>query len=314
MESLIQQAEKFHLRSLTATELSDLGLLYRQAAADLSAVRSDRSAKVAAEYLNRLVGRAHHLVYAGKKTTLRSALHFFTHGYPIVFRAMIRYTAAALLIFLAGILLGNLLTLARPDFMRQFLGPAMVHTIEHHQMWTDSVVAMKPQASAQITTNNLAVTFMTFAGGIVAGIGTVLLLFNNGLLMGVISTACAQHHMSLSLWSFIASHGALELPAIFIAGGAGLRIGWGLLFPGLLSRRESLVLAGSDAVRLLAGTIPMLIVAGTLEGFLSPTSTPAAIKFGVCATLLTLLWVWLGWRRDPVPTEDFDISDQQIAA
>jgi len=109
--------------------------------------------------------------------------------------------------------------------------------------------------------------------------------------------------MSLSLWSFVASHGALELPAIFIAGGAGLRIGWGLLFPGLLSRRESLVLAGSDAVRLLAGTVPMLIVAGTLEGFLSPTKTPIAIKFGVCATLLTLLWVWLGWKRDPVTAD-----------
>lgn len=314
MESLIQQAEKFRLHSLTAAELSDLGLLYRQAAADLSAVRSDRSAKISADYLNRLVARAHHLVYAGKKSTLRSALHFFTREYPAIFRAMIRFTSASLLIFLAGMLLGTLLTLARPDFMRQFLGPTMVRTIERHQMWTDSVVAMKPQASAQITTNNLSVTFMTFAGGIVGGIGTVLLLFNNGLLMGVVSTACAQHHMSLSLWSFVASHGALELPAIFIAGGAGLRVGWGLLFPGLLSRRESLVAAGSDAVRLLAGTIPMLIVAGALEGFLSPTKTPVGIKFGVCATLLSLLWVWLGWRRNPITEDHLEALEQQTTA
>lgn len=298
MEFLIQQAEKFRLKHLTAEELSEFGLLYRQAAADLSAARSDRSAKTTAEYLNRLVSRAHHLVYAGRKTTLRGMLRFFTHDYPRIFRTLLPFTAASLLIFLGGALLGTLLTLARPEFMREFLGPSMVSTIEKHQMWTDSVVAVKPRASAAITTNNLSVTFFTFAGGIAGGIFTVLLLFNNGLLMGVVSTACAQHHMSLSLWSFVAAHGALELPAIFIAGGAGLRIGWGLLFPGLLSRRESLVLAGTEAIRLLAGTIPMLLVAGTLEGFVSPTKAPLAIKFGISAALLTLLWLWLGQNRD----------------
>lgn len=297
LEFLIEQAEKFRLKHLSAEELAELGLLYRQTAADLSAARSDRSAKTTAEYLNRLVSRAHHLVYAGNRVTLRGLLRFLVFDYPVAFRAALPFIAGSLLIFLAGGLLGTLLTLARPDFMREFLGPSMVHTIEQHKMWTDSIVGVKPRASAAIMTNNLSVTFLTFAGGIAAGIITVLLLFNNGLLIGVISTACAQHHMSLSLWSFVASHGALELPAIFIAGGAGLRIGWGLLFPGLLSRRESLVLAGGEAVRLLAGTIPMLVVAGILEGFVSPTGVPVAIKFGISAALLTLLWVWLGQRR-----------------
>jgi uncharacterized membrane protein SpoIIM required for sporulation len=116
--------------------------------------------------------------------------------------------------------------------------------------------------------------------------------------------------MALSLWSFVAAHGALELPAIFISGGAGLRLAAGLLFPGMLRRKDSLAVAGSESVRLIAGIVPMLIVAGLLEAFLSPTKAPLALKFSVCACLLTGLAFWLsegGRQRDgaaDVATED----------
>lgn len=293
LHSLIQQAESSRLRSFTAAELSEFGLLYRQVASDLSAVRSDSSARALGDQLNRLVSEAHHFVYGGRRTTLRSALLFLLLQYPILFRRMKGYVIASLLLCLAGALLGTLLTLVRPDFMRIYLGPHMVSTIEHHKMWTDSVVSMEPAASASIMTNNLTVTFAAFAGGITAGLFTVYLLFQNGLLLGVISTACTQHGMGLALWSFVAAHGALELPAIVLAGAAGLRIAGGIVVPGLLRRREALVLAATEAVQLLAGTIPMLVVAGIIEGFLSPSSAPRAIKFGVCALLLTLEWVWL---------------------
>ena len=99
--------------------------------------------------------------------------------------------------------------------------------------------------------------------------------------------------MSHDLWSFVCPHGSLELPAIFIAGGAGLRLASGLLFPGLYSRRDSIALAGGEAVRLLAGVIPMLAVAGTIEGFFSPSGAPAGLKFVVGAALFTLLLLWL---------------------
>jgi uncharacterized membrane protein SpoIIM required for sporulation len=299
LDLLIQQAERSGLRNLSAAELRELGLLYRHAATDLSAVRGVPAARVTEESLNRLVSRAHHYVYTGQKTSLRGMLHFFAREYPVLFRRLLPFTLGALLVFLAGGLLGTLLTLVRPEFMNVFLGPQMVATIEQHKMWTESVTSMKPQASAGIMTNNISVTFATFAGGIVAGVGTLWLLFNNGLMLGVIATACGQNHMALSLWSFVAAHGALELPAIFVAGGAGLRIGWALLFPGLLRRGEALAVGGAEAVRLLAGTIPMLIVAGSLEGFLSPSHVPVAIKFGVSAAMASLLWFWLGVDREP---------------
>jgi hypothetical protein len=90
----------------------------------------------------------------------------------------------------------------------------------------------------------------------------------------------------------------LELPAIFIAGGAGLGIAKGMLFPGTLPRKESLTIAGGRSVRLLLGTIPMLIVAGFLEGFVSPTALPAKLKFALAAGLFTLLVLYL-LRKGP---------------
>src|SRR5258708_34248414 len=102
-------------------------------------------------------------------------------------------------------------------------------------MWTHSIVSIKPQASSAIMTNNLSVSFMAFASGITAGIGTLYLLFFNGIMIGVIGTACANYGMSVPLWSFVSPHGVLELPAIFIAGGAGLRLARPLLFSGELS-------------------------------------------------------------------------------
>jgi uncharacterized membrane protein SpoIIM required for sporulation len=99
--------------------------------------------------------------------------------------------------------------------------------------------------------------------------------------------------MSLQLWSFVVSHGVLELPAIFIAGGAGLRIAQGMLFPGLLSRKDSIQAAGAEAIQLLLGTIPMLVIAGILEAFLSPTSEPVLLKFSVGSGLFLLLVLYL---------------------
>ena len=139
-----------------------------------------------------------------------------------------------------------------------------------------------------------------FASGITAGIGTLYMLFFNGMMIGVIGTACATYGMSVALWSFVSPHGVLELPAIFIAGGAGLRLAQALLFPGALSRRDSLAVGGTEAVRLLVGVIPMLIVAGTIEAFFSPSSTPAPLKFAAAAVIFTLLlaYLWSGSRAE----------------
>jgi uncharacterized membrane protein SpoIIM required for sporulation len=301
LDALTREVDAKGLKDLSGDDLRDFGLLYRRAAADLSAVRTDRTAQALSEYLNRLVSRAHNHVYSGQRTSLLSVWKFLSVDFPRLFRKLFPYVAISVALCLLGALLGSLESIARPQFMRATLGPDMVATIERHEMWTKSVVSAKPQESSRIMTNNISVTFMVFAGGILAGLPTIFMLFWNGMSVGIIATACAQHGMALDLWSFVAAHGALELPSIFIAGGAGLRIASGLLFPGMLSRRNALALAGSEASRLLGGTIPMLFVAGTLEAFLSPTSAPIAVKFSVGALLFTALCYWLsegGRERD----------------
>ncbi|HEX4155660.1 MAG TPA: stage II sporulation protein M [Acidobacteriaceae bacterium] len=294
LDALLRRVESGGLRSLDRSELRDLGLLYRQAAADLSAARADRSSRTLEQYLNRLVGRAHNYVYSGHRTSLGMLWRFFAHGYPRLLRRLSGYVVLAVAITVVTAALGVFVTLVRPDFGATFLGPEKMAGIRQHHLWMDSILAVKPEASSGIMTNNIGVCFLTFAGGIIFGLGTILLLFNNGLMLGTIATVCAQHHLSLSLWSFIAAHGALELPSIMLAGAAGLRLGAGILFPGMLRRRDALALAGSEAVQLVAGTIPLLMIAGTLEAFLSPTHAPAALKFAVGAVLFAGLCLWLG--------------------
>jgi uncharacterized membrane protein SpoIIM required for sporulation len=293
LDALVRQVETGGVKSLSPTELRDLGLLYRQGAADLSAVRSDRTSRTLEQYLNRLVGRAHNFVYSGRRITLGTLWRFFAHGYPRLLRRLSTYVLAATLVSVLAGGLGAMIVMVRPDFGVMFLGADKVADLDRHKMWTDQVLSIKPQASSQIMTNNISVCFMTFAGGITAGLFTLFELFQNGLMLGAIAVVCHQHHMALSLWSFVAAHGALEIPSIMLAGAAGLRLGAGILFPGMRRRRDALALAGRESVQLIAGTIPLLIIAGTLEAFLSPTHAPIALKFSVGAALFTGLVLWL---------------------
>jgi uncharacterized membrane protein SpoIIM required for sporulation len=293
LEKLLAQCTASGIGALNRRELRSLSLLYRQVAADLSILRQDQSAQHYARHLNQLLARVHNTIYIGRRGSALNVLRFFTRTFPEVFQRNLRYVLVALIIFLAGGVAGLVTTLYNPNFQLQVLGPEMVETIEHHKMWTHSVVALKPVASSAIMTNNLSVTFMTFAMGVTLGLGTLYMVFFNGLLLGVVGTACWLNQMSLPLWSFVAPHGVLELPSIFIAGGAGLRIAHGLLFPGFLSRKDSLQAAGADAIQLCIGTIPMLVMAGILEAFLSPSSESVLLKFSVAAGLLLLLLLYL---------------------
>jgi uncharacterized membrane protein SpoIIM required for sporulation len=290
---LLSQSDRGGLSRLSRAELQEMALLYRQVAADLSVLRRDETARTHTDNVNQLLARAHHIIYSRRKTTWVTLFRFLKDEYPAIFQRQIAYVAASLLVTVAWALLGAALTKARPEFMRHFVGPAMIATMEQHKMWTDSIVSVAPKETSHIMTNNLSVSFMAFAGGILFGVGTFFLLFNNGMMLGVIAVACHQYSMSVPLWSFIAPHGSLELPAIIIAGGAGFRMGKAMLFPGGYRWKESVAVGGVEATRLVSGVIPMLVVAGCLEGFFSPSRAPVWLKFSVGALLLSLLLTWL---------------------
>jgi uncharacterized membrane protein SpoIIM required for sporulation len=313
LEQLIQLSGRSGVSALSPTDLQELALLYRQIAADLATVREDATSTNLAHYLNQLLGRAHNIIYMGRKTDNRNILTFYRYTYPAIFRETFSNTLASFLIFLFAAVAGCLLSISDPSFARHLLGPQMIQSIEQHKMWTESIVTIKPVASSQILTNNLTVSIMTYALGITAGIGTAWMELLNGLLIGVVGTACWQAGMSLALWSFVVGHGVLELPAIFIAGGAGFIIARGLLFPGALPRSESLVRAGKLSAQLFFGTIPLLLIAGVIEGFVSPSDIPIPAKFALGAGLFTLLVLYLSsvGKAPRVPTEEdpFDAFD-----
>lgn len=301
LSTLAGAVDDHGLHSLSGAELREIALLYRQIASDLSGLRQERTARNVEAQLNQLLARVHEIVYSGRKTQVTDIWRFLRYDYPRLFRKLLPFTLASLALFLAGALLGSVLTLARPQFERHLLGPAMIDTIERHEMWTHSVTSMAPQASSAIMTNNLGVTFTAFAAGITAGLGTLYMIGWNGILIGVIGIACHQAGMSLKLWSFVAPHGSLELPAIIIAGGAGMRLAYGLVFPGIYRRGYSLSLGSAEAVRLVAGVIPMLVIAGILEGFFSPSTAPVWLKFLAAGILFSGLVTWL-WSKPRTTT------------
>ncbi|HMD41388.1 MAG TPA: stage II sporulation protein M [Candidatus Acidoferrum sp.] len=292
LEELVQISGR-GVSALSHRELQELGLLYRQTASDLAAVREDASSKQLALYLNQLLGRGHNLIYHGHKTKVSAIVRFYGVTYPQIFRQTLPQTLFATAIFFVCGIASWAVAAHDPGFAHRLLGPDMMETIERREMWTDSIVTIKPLASSGIMTNNLTVAFSAFAFGITAGLGTIWMMVFNGLLIGVIGAATWKAGMALQLWSFVAPHGVLELPAIFIAGGAGFEVARGMLFPGLLPRRQSLAQAGGRGARLFLGTIPLLIAAGVIEGFFSPSNAPIFMKFTLAAVLFAALLSYL---------------------
>jgi uncharacterized membrane protein SpoIIM required for sporulation len=298
-DELVTRSEKSGIRTLNHHELRELAVLYRQGASDLSTVREDPSSQRLAQSLNQLLGRAHNCIYMGRRAKGTRIVEFYRYTFPAIFHETLPYTLAACAVFFALAVAGFVMAVVDPGFQGYFLGGAMMDSINKHQMWTHSIVSVKPLASSQIMTNNLSVSFATFAFGITAGLGTLWMLAFNGLLFGVVNAACWQAGMAGQLMSFVVPHGVLELPAIFIAGGAGLLIAKGLLFPGNLPRHVSLVREGGRAIQLALGIIPLLIVAGTIEGFVSPSDLAARWKYLLGAGLFGLLLLFVMRKTPP---------------
>lgn len=301
-DELVRRGQQSGLASLRHAELRELALLYRQTAADLATVREDPASASLAAYLNQVLGRAHNLVYSGAPERARAPLDLLTRDFPRLVREELPLVLASAGIFAGFAVAAWFAAHADPGLVRAYLSTTMRDTIDRREMWTHSIVGVQPAASSAIMTNNMTVAFMTFASGISAGVLTFWLLAHNGVMLGVIGEACARAHMSDKLWSFVVAHGSLELPAIFVAGAAGFVVARGILFPGALPRRVSLERAGARAARLAVGTVPMLVVAGVVEAFVSPTPSPAGLKVALGAALFALWVTWIArGGRDAAP-------------
>jgi uncharacterized membrane protein SpoIIM required for sporulation len=182
--------------------------------------------------------------------------------------------------------------------MAQWLLPpeaqAMIEMIENQELWTDIPWEERPFASSFIMRNNIQVAFLAFGSGVTAGLVTIWVMVFNGLMLGGITGLTAYYGIGFDLWTFVIGHGVIELSVIFIAGGAGLMLGWSIINPGLLRRRDALALAARKAIRLVIGCIPLLVIAGTIEGFISPSEVlPWQVKWTVGIVSGIILYAYL---------------------
>lgn len=301
LETILKQVETKGLKNLTTHQVKELASLYRLVSADLSRAKTYNLGNHLIQTLQNLTSRAYSQIYQGSRhQNWRGLLSFYLWGFPKILRQTRLYTATATAIFFLGAVIAWWYARSDPDFIALTVPESIITQVrDKHQLWMGSIVGIEPLASSNIMINNIKVSLAAVGGGIIGGLGTIYILFYNGLMISAIATLVAQYNLAYPFWAFVFPHGALELPAIFIAGGAGLLIAKGLLFPGVYRRSESLKLYGMQAAQLVFGIVPMLVIAGTIEGFFSPSPLiPDPIKYLVGMGLLWLLYNYYHLRKN----------------
>jgi uncharacterized membrane protein SpoIIM required for sporulation len=291
LEAAIKTAKRGRLRSQSAGDIERFGLLLRQTSSDLAIARRDHPDAPITEYLNTLCARAHPLLYRGRPWRLGSIGPFFATALPRSFRAAWPYIVASLALLVIGFIAGWVAVDLRPDLRASLVPQSLFDEMARGQIGTG--VQDAPFAAAFIIQNNIRVALICFAGGMLLGIPTALVLLTNGWMLGTVAAAVRLGGYDYQFWSLIVPHGILELSVIVISGGTGLMLGDAILRPGQLRRTDSLARVAVQAVLLALGAATLLIIAGTLEAFVSPSSLPDGVKLGVGGTVGVLLYSWL---------------------
>ena len=293
LTALLKRVEGGRLGTLSESEIGTLSQLYRAVTSDLAIAQRDFPRHNVTLFLNQLVGRAHPLVYRGEPLILRRLRDFYARDYPQLYREFAGCVGVASLLFFGLASMAYIAMLANPENATFFLSPRMISMIKNGTPWWKDLNSANQVGASFIMTNNIRVSFLAFAGGMLLGFGTFLVLILNGLDLGAVLGLLHVYNHAAPLWEFIIGHGVLELSEITMAGGAGLALAYAVMRPGLLSRRDALATAAQKSMRLLLGSVPLLIIAGLIEGFLSPSDAPAFIKYAVGLTSGVLLYGYL---------------------
>jgi len=319
LEDLLAILDATSLRRLSRAEVREFGELYRRAASDLAIARSETRDPKLINYLNSLVIRAHGKIYRADTNGAAVMWRFFTKDFPQTFRKNISYIALAFAIFTFFSVASFYLCYYSSDF-GEYLGLEQARfAAQNNLRWWESLNAANQIGSSQILTNNIRVSFVAFALGVLFGAGTVYVLAFNGLHIGGVLGICYKTNPEFgnALVTFMVGHGVIELSCIFIAGGAGMMIGYALVNPGDLTRAQALKKKGMEAARIVIGCAIFLVIAGIIEGFLSPSALPAWVKImtGVSTGIAMFSYLLLVGHEEPPKTPSTaDAQPQQTPA
>ncbi|MEC4803731.1 MAG: stage II sporulation protein M [Jaaginema sp. PMC 1079.18] len=304
LENLLRQLEKRGLKSLKAAQIKELASLYRSVSADLARARTHQVGHSLIQDLQRLTSRSYSQIYQGsRRQEWQAVTHFVKWGFPALIQGTWGYIVAATLIFWVSFAIAWWYAWQDPVFLELVVPGDLISMVrDRGELWMGSILGVEPLASSSITINNIIVSLRAAIGGVTMyyapfvpfptppGTFTVYILAYNGILIGAIAALVGQYGLGLPFWAFVFPHGALELPAIFLAGGAGLLIARAILVPGQYRRIDALKFYGIQAAQLLIGVVVLLVIAGIIEGFISPQpAIPDVLKYVMGTVLLVLL-------------------------
>ncbi len=306
LEDLLGLLQGSSLRGLSRMEVREFGELYRRAAADLAIARVETRDPKLINYLNNLVIRAHGKIYRAESQGASLVGKFFARDLPQTFRSNWTYMAIALGSFLGAAVFGFIATWQNTDFTH-FVGLSGITDLarENTQWWKNLNQANQIGATT-ILSNNIIVTFRVFAMGALLGLGAFYDLAFEGARLGSVFAACYKVNPPFGneLAGFVVGHGVIELSCVYFCAGAGMMIGYAIINPGDLTRTQALKKKGMEAARIVIGCACFLVLAGTIEGFLSPSDLPAGIKIatGIISGVAVYSYLLLA-GRNPAITE-----------
>ncbi|MBF2075603.1 MAG: stage II sporulation protein M [Synechococcales cyanobacterium C42_A2020_086] len=303
LDQLLKQAEGRGLRSLQAEEIQALASLYRSVSADLARARTQQVSTVIVQNLQSLTARSYTQIYQGSRhQEWRAVWQFYRWGFPAVVQQSRGAIALATTLFIAATSVSWWFAWQDPTFLELIVPPDLIEQVRDRQeLWTGNIVGIEPFASTSIMVNNIQVSFAAVVGGIPAGLLTLYVVLLNGILIGAIGALVGQNHLAYPFWAFVFPHGALELPAIFLAAGAGFLLAQAVLFPGRYRRLDALRQQGQQAAQLVFGIVPLLVIAGIIEGFVSPNpAIPDWINYVVGVILFMGLMTYFRQRPPEV--------------
>lgn len=280
-------------RSLTPAQVDELVQLYQRTSAQLSHARTARVDPAVVSHLTRLVAGAAGLLYGTRSRSLAGFARFFTTTFPAAVWHVRRFVAvAALLLLVPAVAVGSWLAVS--DAALDASGPEAAreaYVEDDFEAYYSSAPA--GQFAAQVTVNNIQVSILAFAAGALLCVVTAYILVVNGANVGVAAGTFAAVGQQPKFYGLILPHGVLELSAVVVAGAAGLAIGWAIVSPGDRPRRVALADEGRRAAAIVIGLMLAFVVAGTIEGFVTPSSLPTAARVGIGLAAGAAFWTYL---------------------
>ena len=278
---------------LGPAEVDELVQLYQRASAHLSHARTQSEDPALIARLTSLVATSGNAIYSSRSRSLAGVARFFTTSFPAaVWHARRFVMVSALLVLLPAVVVGA--WLARSDVALEASAPAAVREAYVQQDF-EAYYSSAPASefATSVTVNNIQVGFLAFSAGILLCVVTAFLLVNNGLNVGKAAGLFAAVGQQSKFYGLILPHGLLELSAIIVAGGAGLAVGWSVIDPGDRPRGEALAEQGRRSAVIALGLMFAFIVAGTIEGFVTPSGLPTAMRIGIGVSVFVAFWTYV---------------------